>query len=124
MNLFDASALLAFLNGEEGADQVETVLEGGSCGAANWSETAQKVSQHGADWDLARGLLLSYGLVIEPVTTADAEFAAKLWRPQSGLSLGDRICLAQASRLAATVWTADQAWGSSSTIRQIRSAAP
>lgn len=122
MNLFDASALLSFLNGEEGADRVETALiEGGTCGAADWSETAQKVRQRGADWNLARGLLLSYGLVVEPVTAVDAELAAEGWQPQSALSLGDRLCLAQGSRLAATVWTADQAWGSSGAVRQIRS---
>ncbi len=121
MNLFDASALLSFLGGEEGADRVEAALvQGGACGAANWSEIAQKTRQHGADWDLACGLLLSYGLVIEPVTAVDAETAAQLWEPGSPLSLGDRLCLAQGSRLAATVWTADRAWGSSATIRQIR----
>jgi len=125
VNLFDASALLSFLNGEEGADQVETALiDGGRCGAANWSETAQKVRQRGADWSLARGLLLSYGLVVEPVTAADAELAAEQWQPRSALSLGDRLCLAQGARLAATVWTADRAWGSSGTIRQIRGTTP
>jgi ribonuclease VapC len=125
VNLFDASALLSFLNDEEGADLVESALiEGGACGAANWSETAQKVRQRGADWDLARGLLLGYGLVVEPVTAVDAEHAAELWQPRSALSLGDRLCLAQGDRLAATVWTADQAWGSSSTVRQLRSSRP
>lgn len=121
MNIFDASALLSFLNEEPGADQVEAALEeGGACGAANWSETAQKIRQRGADWNLARGLLLSYDLVVEPVTAADAETAAQLWTQDSALSLGDRLCLAQGARLAATVWTADRAWGSSGSIRQIR----
>lgn len=125
MNLFDASALLCFLNEEQGADQVETALaDGGACGAANWSETAQKIRQRGADWDLARGLLLSYGLVIEPVTAADGETAAQLWKSGSALSLGDRLCLAQRARLAATVWTADRAWGSSDAIRQVRCNTP
>lgn len=121
MNFFDASALLSFLGGEEGANQVEAaLLEGGACGAANWSETAQKTRQRGADWNLARGLLLGYGLVVEPVTAVDAEAAAQLWEPGSALSLGDRLCLAQGSRVAARIWTADRAWGSSTTIRQIR----
>jgi len=125
VNVFDASALLAFMNQEQGAEQVENALvEGGVCGAANWSETAQKVRQRGADWGMARGLLLSYGLVVEPVTAADAETAVQLWKPGSALSLGDRLCLAQGARLAATVWTADRAWGSSGTIRQIRDNTP
>ena len=68
MNLFDASALLCFLQGERGADVVERELvAGGVCSAANWSETAQKIIAHQRDWDLAGGLLLSYGLEIEPV---------------------------------------------------------
>lgn len=121
MNLFDASALLCFLQGEEGADVVEGELtSSGLCSAANWSETAQKFIRHGRDWDLARGLLLGYGLGVEPVHALDAELAARLWGPGKGLSLGDRLCLATAERLEATVWTADRAWGTKGRIRQVR----
>lgn len=121
MNLFDASALLCFLQGEVGADVVERQLAaGGRCGAASWSETAQKLIAHGREWGVSRALLVSYGLSIEPVTARDAETAARLWRPGSGLSLADRLCLATAERLDATVWTADVAWGSSDRIRQVR----
>ena len=121
MNLFDSSALLAFLQDEQGADVVEHELtDGGVCSAVNWSETAQKLIAHDQDWDLARGLLLTYQLVIEPVLAADAEQAARLWRAASALSLADRVCLVTAERLGATVWTADAAWGTSERIRQIR----
>ena len=121
MNLFDSSALLAFLQGESGADVVEGALEaGGACGAANWSETARKTRQRGGDWSLARGLLESYGLTVEPVNADDAVRAAALWEPGSPLSLADRLCLAQGDRLDATIWTADAAWGSSTPIRQVR----
>jgi PIN domain nuclease of toxin-antitoxin system len=121
MNLFDASALLAFLQGEAGSDVVETKLvEGGVCGAANWSEVAQKVRSSGRDWELARALLSSYGLGVEPVTEADAELAAELWTRGSGRSLGDRLCLALGRRLDATVWTADTEWGSDGPVQQIR----
>lgn len=121
MNLFDSSALLCFLQGETGADKVERALvSGGRCSAANWSETAQKLIAHERDWDLSRGLLQSYGLAVEPVLAADAERAARLWRAGSGLSLADRLCLATAERLDATVWTADAAWGATKRIRQVR----
>ena len=121
MNVFDASALLAFLQGEEGSDRVETALiDGGICGTANWSETAQKIRSYGRDWDLARAVLLSYGLQIEPVNLQDAEHAAELWRAGTGLSLGDRLCLALGARKDADVWTADQQWGTRGKIRQIR----
>lgn len=121
MNVFDSSALLAFLQGEQGADAVERGLEdGGVCGAANWSETAQKVRSHDRDWDLSRALLIDIGLRVEPVTAGDGEVAAQLWRRGETLSLGDRLCLALGQRLDATIWTADRAWGQGSRIRQVR----
>ncbi|WP_029144922.1 type II toxin-antitoxin system VapC family toxin [Microbacterium luticocti] len=111
MTVFDASALLAFLQTEHGADIVAEYLEqGGTVSAANWSETAQKVQAAGADWALARGLLLSYGIRIEPVSEADAEAAARLWRRGDALSLGDRLCLALGEREGGTILTADTAW--------------
>lgn len=89
MNVFDASALLAFLQGEDGAAAVEAGLSAdGACGTANWSEVAQKIRAHGRDWDLARALLASYDLRLEPVSVADAELAAATWtsrlRPVAG----------------------------------------
>lgn len=121
MNLFDASALLAFLQNEPGAEAVERALEaGGCCGAANWSEVAQKIRAQGKDWALSRSLLLSYSLQVEPVTEADAERAAHRWRRGAGLSLADRLCLALGERLGAHVWTADAQWGTADGIRQIR----
>ena len=113
--------MLAFLQGEQGADVVEAALATDSrCGAANWSETAQRIVASGGDWGLARALLLSYDVGVEPVTAADAERAAMRWRSGEGLSLGDRLCLALGERLGATVLTADTAWGNTDTIRQIR----
>lgn len=121
MNVFDASALLAFLQGEQGSDTVEDALvEGGACGTANWSEVAQKVRAHGRDWDLAKALLLSFDLELEPVLVADAERAADQWQAGLGLSLGDRLCIALGERLQAPILTADTKWGTNDLIRQIR----
>lgn len=121
MNVFDASALLVYLQGEPGSDDVEQALEeGGICGAANWSEVAQKVRAVGGAWELAASLLGSYGVSVEPVTRADAEAAAVTWRRGSGLSLADRLCLALGERLGATVWTADSPWGADPPVHQVR----
>ena len=90
------------------------------CSAANWAERAQKVRSREGDWPLARGLLLSYEIQVEPVLVDDAERAAMLWRAGGGLSLADRLCLATAERLDATVWTADMASGNSERVRQVR----
>ena len=90
---------------------VESALEaGGACAAANWSEVHQRILAHARNWELARSLLTSYALAIEPVTQADAEWAARRWVSGEGLSLADRLCLALGHRLAAEVWTADRNW--------------
>jgi PIN domain nuclease of toxin-antitoxin system len=119
--VLDASALLAFLQGEPGADVVETAMENGPvCGAANWSEIAQKIHAADRDWDLVKALLMSYELQVEPVTSADAELAAQRWHRGEGRSLADRLCLALGERLDADVLTADTHWGTAGRIRQIR----
>ena len=97
----------------------ELVL-GGVCSSANWSEVAQTLYARDRNWDYASGLLLSFPLAVEPVTKADAELAARTWHPRSGLSLGDRLCLALTQRLGGTAWTADTAWGNDPPVRQIR----
>jgi len=119
--VLDSSAILAFAQGEDGADVVDAALRDASrCGAANWSEVAQKVLGAGRDWDLVRALLASYGLRVEPVGMEDAEWAARRWVRDEGLSLADRLCLALAARVDEDVLTADVAWGSSGRVRQIR----
>lgn len=119
--VLDASALLAFAQGELGSDVVETTLVSSArCGAANWSEVAQKIRASGRDWTLVRALLESYALEVEPVTADDAEWAATRWVRGEDLSLADRLCLALGERLDCTVLTADASWGTSDRIRQIR----
>jgi ribonuclease VapC len=117
----DASAILAFLQGEQGGDFVEEQLTGDArCGAANWAEVAQKVRGAGRDWSLSRALLGSYGVIVESVLESDAEWAAARWHRGEGLSLADRLCLALAHRLDAPALTADSGWGGDAPIRQIR----
>lgn len=119
--VLDASAVLVFVQGEEGADVVEDAMAlGAVCGAANWAEVAQKVLAADRDWELVRALLLSYGVRVEPVLADDAEWAARRWRAGEGLSLGDRLCLALGERVDADVLTADSQWSSAGRVRQIR----
>lgn len=112
MTVLDASALLAYAQGEPGEEVVEGALDAGTavCSAANWSEVIQQLLARGSRWDLARALFMSFDLTVEPVTIEDAERAAELWEPRSGLSLGDRLCLALGERRGEEVLTADQAW--------------
>lgn len=110
--VLDASAVLAWLQDEAGAERVDAVLHEGVLSAVNASEIAQKLTQHGADGARVVTQVLDLGLVLTPFTVADALAAAALWPTTraAGLSLGDRACLATAQRLNRPVLTADLAW--------------
>ena len=121
MTVLDSSTLLAYVQGDGGAEVVEGLLGAGArCGAANWSEVAQKIIAAGRDWSMVRALFVSYGLAVDPVVEADAEWAARRWRRGEGLSLADRLCLALGERLDVEVWTADTTWGTEGRVRQVR----
>lgn len=110
--VLDASAVLAWLRAEPGADVVESYLEAAVISAVNLSEVYQKLAQRGVDADRTLRQLRTLGIGIEPVTATDAVHAATLWpvTRAAGLSLGDRCCLALATRLAGPAVTADTAW--------------
>ncbi len=131
MPVLDASALLAYLGNEAGAEVVqEALVDGGSISTVNLAEVLGTAAARGADpGELARELerrgLLDGALAVLPFTTADAIEVARL-RPltrEAGLSLGDRSCLALARRLDAVALTAYGAWADLAvevTVRHIR----
>ncbi|MFP3941333.1 MAG: type II toxin-antitoxin system VapC family toxin [Thermoanaerobaculia bacterium] len=110
--VLDASALLAFLQGEPGAELVEGVLELSVVSSVNWSEVAQKAGERGVPVVPTRRQLEALGLSFAPFGPADAERASELWSAgrRAGLSLGDRACLALASVLDTPALTTDRAW--------------
>ena len=110
--VIDASALLALLHSEPGAEVVEEVLEQAAISTVNWSEVYQRWIAHGVDVAGLRADVEALGLEIVPLTVEDAEQAAELWSATRlrGLSLGDRACLALARRLVRPALTADRAW--------------
>jgi len=112
--VLDASAVLAWLREEPGAEVVGPRLAGAVMSAVNWCETWQKLDQHGVDADRATRRLQTLGVRVEPLTVQDALGAARLWSRTraAGLSLGDRCCLALAQRLTVAAITADAAWAS------------
>ena len=110
--VLDASALLALLQGEPGADVVKPLLEGAIVSSVNWPEVAQKSLDRGVELDGLRGDLEALGLTIAPFTAEEAEATARLRSSTSalGLSLADRACLSLACELGVPVFTMDRAW--------------
>jgi len=110
--VLDASAVLALLFEEPGAEVVRAQLRTGVIGAANLAEVLAKLSDHGLPAVEAARAITILGLEVAPMTEAQAGRSAEL-RPLTravGLSLGDRACLALAAELGAPVLTADRSW--------------
>lgn len=116
--VLDASALLAWFFKEPGASAVTQALGKGTViSSINWSETLQKLLQHGitpdqVKSDLTQRQILDKALTIIPFTPLDAAETALLYQKTSanGISLADRACLVLAQRLAIPALTADRVW--------------
>lgn len=116
--VLDASALLAYLNQEAGAEAVaKQMIGGGFISAVNLAEVYSKVAEWGQDVRLLEQALVHQGLLggvleVVPFGPEDVLLVATL-RPLTkaqGLSLGDRVCLALAQRLGLPAITTDSAW--------------
>jgi len=134
--VLDASAYLAYLRDEPGADVVEAAIAAGDVviSTVNILEVLNRLSDERPEvarvlerdaprqgpTELPRSIvvsgrewpLYSAAVKLEPFTEADSWRAAVL-RPITrglGLSLGGRACLALAHRLGALALTADPSW--------------
>jgi ribonuclease VapC len=112
--VLDASAILAFLQGEPGEDVVQQALQNHPClvSAANQAEVIAKALDRGASAHAIHGILSDLAYAVIDIK-ADDGVQAGLMRESTrtiGLSLGDRLCLAVAQRLQAPVLTADRPW--------------
>jgi PIN domain nuclease of toxin-antitoxin system len=113
--VLDASALLAVLNREPGADKLNPqLLSSAASSTVNLAEVQSKLVSRGLDPDEAWQVTLS------PIRDAVA-FSAEHARAAGnlvvqtrglGLSLGVRACLALGLALKAPVYTADKSWKS------------
>lgn len=110
--VLDASALLAYLQREPGAESVKAVLGGAVMSTVNWTEVVQKAAGSQGEAGELRIALESLGLILEPFSASQAGIAGSLREPtmKLGLSLGDRACLALAIEKGETLLTADRVW--------------
>ena len=123
--VIDASALLALLNAEPGADVVAEALPRGVISAVNLSEVVAKLCEAGVPEKAIHQALQPLGIEIVPFDEEQA-YQAGLLRASTqdmGVSLGDRACLSLAKMLGVEALTADRAWAGLSvgvTIKLIR----
>jgi len=113
--VLDASAVLAILNSEAGAERLTPrLLSDATVSAVNLAEVQSKLVSRGLAPDDAWEAATSLVLETEPFTGEHARIAGDLVAQTRslGLSLGDRACLALGIALGAAVYTADQSWKS------------
>lgn len=112
MVVLDASALLALLMKERGAEQVLPIISGSVMSSVNLAEVVGFYAKAGARREDIDARLSSLPVACVPVDR-ELAFEAGCLQGQTlrwGLSLGDRICLALARQLGRRVFTADRAW--------------
>lgn len=110
--VLDASALLAVVNAEPGADIVRSALSDAIISAVNYSEVLKKAIEREVALGPFRALVQAASVEIIPFDTLLAEACAALY-PQAkahGLSFADRACIALGIQRGATILTADGKW--------------
>ena len=110
--VLDASAVLAALFREPGADVVEAHYEAGIVSSVNLAEVVTKLCDRGMPSDDAREFLSALALPVRPFDERLAYIAGSLRDAtrSAGLSLGDRACLALGLSEGVPVVTVDTKW--------------
>lgn len=111
--VLDASAILALLHRESGADRVaEALLDEAVMSAVNLSEVVAKLAELGRGEAEIRNAIDPLGFDVVDLDESGG-YETGLLRPETrsaGLSLGDRSCLSLARRLQVPAMTADRRW--------------
>ena len=110
--ILDASAILAVLNDEAGAEYVMPLLDDAVVCSVNFAEVVSKLTERGGSLHQIREALLAIGLnVIDfDLSLAERTGTLRAETKSRGLSLGDRACLALAEREGLPAVTGDQRW--------------
>lgn len=110
--VLDASAVLALVRDEPGADRVAPHIGRAAISAVNLQEVVKELLLSGLDEATARELLDELRLDVR-AHDADAAYAAAALHQQTrqyGRGLGDRSCMALAMQLGVPALTADREW--------------
>ena len=110
--VLDASAVLALLFSETGADAVRPRVRGGLISTVNLAEVLAKLVDKGVPADEAARAVDMLSMEPVPLSVEQAQLSAAL-RPTTravGLSLGDRACLALARERGLPAVTAERRW--------------
>jgi len=110
--VLDASAVLALVRDEPGADKVEVHIGRAAMSAINLQEVLKELLLSGLDEPTIRDLLGELRIDVRS-HDADAAYAAAALHVQTrefGRGLGDRSCLALAIQLGVPALTADREW--------------
>ena len=114
--VLDAAAILAMLQDEPGGDDVLAAIDEAvvpiGISSVNYCEVVTKLVRDGLSVDDARLAVETLHEYVVAFDEAQALLAASLYplTSGSGLSFGDRACLALAAQMKATAWTTDRAW--------------
>jgi ribonuclease VapC len=110
--VLDASALLALLRDEPGAEVVRPILTDAAMTTVNWSEVIAHFARLGTEEANIRLVLTPLPIELVGVDE-ELAYITGLLLPvtrSAGLSLGDRACLALARRTGVPAMTADRNW--------------
>lgn len=108
----DASAVLAVLRRERGADIVQQHVRGSLISSVNLAEIFYKTDADGADRERVERALMNMQLLEIPFGRDQAEIVASIYPMTIGSSVGfaDRACLALAKSHGIPALTGDHDW--------------
>jgi PIN domain nuclease of toxin-antitoxin system len=110
----DASAILAWLFNERGAEVVDRLLDSAALSTVNLAEVLHRCDEEGMATSSLERDLRGLGVAVEPFTAADARIVKDVRRvgrrARTRVSLGDCCCLATGVRMNLPVIASDRAW--------------
>lgn len=110
--VLDASALLALIQEEQGAEVIKPLLKFSIMSTVNIAECLTALQRTGVSPQEALILITDIITTIVPFDIEQAGYVAELQSKvqHKGLSLGDRACIVLGIKLQVPIYTADRVW--------------